>query len=321
MPQKFYPLYSEGELDPQSENILQEIARSNSSPLKSLTPEQARKSFLAKEWLGDYKENIIKQNYNTGQEFGNVPVRIYKPVTDEFLPITLFLHGGGFVLGCLDEFDPLCSFIADGANCIVASVDYRLAPEFKHPAAVDDALNALDWIAENASRLNGDSERIAVAGDSAGANLSIVSALTAKEKGSPKLCYMALVCPWVDLSSTSTKSYKDFGDGLWLSTENIGWYRGHYLRDIEQAKSPKVSPLLADSFKGLPPALVLTAEFDVLKDEGSALAVRLEKEGVPVKYTCYNGMLHDFVSVPGLFDKAYLAIEEICHSLKNAFKQ
>lgn len=321
MPSKFYPLYHQGELDPQSESILELIANSNGAPLVTQTPEEARKSFLEKEWLGEYVEKITRTNFVTDEEHGKVPVRIYKPEGEEVLPIVVFFHGGGFVLGNLDEFDPFCSFIASGAGCIVASVDYRLAPEHKHPTAVEDAFNALAWIAENAAKFNGDAKRIAVAGDSAGANLSLVSAIAAYKKGAPELCYMALICPWVNLSSTTTDSYRYFGKGLWLSTENIGWYRNHYLQNIEQAKSPMVSPLLAESLKGLPPALVLTAEFDVLRDEGKALADRLEQDGVQVIYTCYKGMLHDFVSVPGLFDKAKEAIDEICVSIKNAFNK
>ncbi len=231
----------------------------------------------------------------------------------------MFFHGGGFVLGALDEFHPFCTFLASGASCIVISVGYRLAPEHKHPAAVEDAVTALQWIAANAKDIQGDPARIAVVGDSAGGNLAAVASIIARDRGFPTLAYQVLICPWVDASSFNTASYHYFGDGLWLSTANMIWYRNHYLQNQEQAKTYLVSPLIAEDLSGLPPTLIITAEFDVLRDEGEAYANRLRAAGVPVQCTRYNGMLHDFVTLPGVFPRAKDAIDEICTTLQTAF--
>lgn len=319
MAENFYPLYKEGVLNDQSMEILKQILESNGAPLASLTPAQARESFFVKSWLGiplesiDVKKTVIE---NSGIE---VPLRIYTPAGNQPFPVLIFFHGGGFVAGTLDEFEPFCTFLASGASCIVVSVGYRLAPEHKHPAVVEDALASIEWIMKNADKIGGNKYKIALAGDSAGANLALVSSLAASGKYFPAFVYQVLICPWLNLNSMDTDSYKYFGDGLWLSLDNIKWYRNHYLKNDEQAKSYLASPMLAVNLKDLPPAFILTAEFDVLRDEGKILADRLKNEGIPVKYTCYKGMLHDFVTLPGLFDRANDAIDEICGELKNAF--
>lgn len=314
-----YPLYPFGKLDAQSEAILQQIAESNGKPPASLTPQQARDSFLEKSWLGTSDKSIQIKNMYIENSDGNLPLRIYTPEGKTPFPILLFFHGGGFVLGTLDDFDSFCTFLASGANCIVVSVGYRLAPENKHPAAVEDAQTALNWIAINASKIQGDSSRIAIAGDSAGGNLAAVTSLIARDKSFPKLLCQILICPWLNLSSTKTNSYKYFGNGLWLSTTNIHWFRNHYLENNEQAITYLASPLLAEKLSGLPPTLIITAEYDVLRDEGEAYANRLEAESVFIKYTNYNGMLHDFVILPGIFNKAKEAINEICSTLRINF--
>ncbi len=315
----FYPLYPFGKLDAQAEAVLYEISKSDAKPLTALSLQEARDSFLEKSWLGNPIENIQIRNFTIDTGDYNIPIRIYSPTTDSTFPILVFFHGGGFVLGTLDEFDPFCTYLAEGASCMVISVGYRLAPENKYPAAVEDVKTAINWIGRNAVQLNGDVSRIAVAGDSAGANLAVVAALSARDNSFPSIIYQVLISPWVDLSSTGRKSYKYFGDGLWLSTQNIIWYRDHYLANKEQAKINLVSPMLAKNLSGLPPALIITAEFDVLRDEGEAFANRLKDEDINVQCSRYNGMLHDFVVLPGLFDKAKDAIEEICSSLRKVF--
>jgi acetyl esterase len=307
-----YPRYTQGKLDPQAEALLIQSKEGNSTPLASLTPQQARQEFLEKSWLGTPKSTITTKNRTIS---GSIPIRVYQPEENRIYPILIFFHGGGFVLGALDEFDPFCKFLADGAQCIVVSVDYRLAPEHKYPAAVDDALAATQWVIANAAELGGDPARVAVAGDSAGANLAAVTSI--RLRGA--LMYQVLICPWLDLSSTDTESYHYFGDGSWLSTASIQWYRSHYLQHQEQAWHYSVSPLLAEDLNGLPPAFVVTAEFDVLRDEGEAYAHRLSKAGVQAHCARYPGMLHDFVILPGLFDRAQNAIDEICQRLSAAF--
>ncbi len=320
MLKNLYPLYPYGKLDVQSEAILQEIAESNGKPLASLTPQEARECFLENSWLGAPDKSIQIKNIYIDNSDSSIPLRIYTPEGKAPFPILLFFHGGGFVLGTLDEFDSFCTFLASGASCIVVSVGYRLAPENKHPAAVEDAQTALNWIAVNASKIQSDVSRIAVAGDSAGANLAAVASLIARDKSFPTLLCQILICPWLNLSSTETNSYKYFGNGLWLSTTNIHWYRDHYLKNNDQAKTYLASPLLAEKLSGLPFTLIITAEYDVLRDEGESYANRLEEASVVVKYTNYKGMLHDFVTLPGLFNKAKEAINEICSTLRMIFK-
>lgn len=320
MTKNYYPLYTDGKLDKQSESILRQIEKANGKPLVMQSVQEARNSFLEKSWLGTSPQSVNIRITEIEGNGGAIPLHIYTPAGDGPFPVLLFYHGGGFVLGTLEEFDPLCSSFADGASCIVVSVGYRLAPEFKHPAAVEDAVSALVWLAANARKINGDPNRIAVAGDSAGGNLAVVASIIAREKRI-KLLYQVLVCPWLRLDSFERDSYKYFGEGLWLSEKNIYWYRNHYIQNEEQSRSYMVSPGLLPDLTGLPPTLIIGAEFDVLCDEGKQFAVRLKNDGIPVEYSCYDGMLHDFAILPGKFDKAGEAITKICKSLKKVFNR
>lgn len=319
MKKNYYPLYAGGRLDEQSEEVLKLIERANGKPLIFQSMQEARDGFLERSWLGQTAENINISVTEIDGKGGKIPLRVYTPAGEGPFPVLLFYHGGGFALGFLEEFDPFCSQIAEGAKCVVVSVGYRLAPECKHPAAVEDAISALEWIAVNAGKVKGDSKRIAVAGDSAGGNLSAVATFTAREKGI-KLIYQVLICPWLFSDSFERDSYTYFGEGLWLSTKSMRWYKNHYLQNEEQAASYLVSPGLIEDVSGLPPALIVAAEFDVLHDEGLEYANRLKGAGIQVKYSCYNGMLHDFVILPGIFDKAKVAIKEICQTLKQVFE-
>jgi acetyl esterase len=253
-----------------------------------------------------------------GPERG-IPIRMYTPDKNETYPMLIFYHGGGFVAGSLEEFEPFCTRLAADASCIVVSVDYRLSPEHKYPAPVDDAVTAMNWICAHARELHGDPNLMAVIGDSAGANLAAVVSFVAREQGYPNLVLQVLICAWVDSSSFETDSFSYFGDGLWLSKASMCWYRDHYLETPGQALLPRVSPLLEKDVAGLPPALLITAEFDVLRDQAEAFANRLREAGVPVQHTRYPGMLHDFVVMPGLFDQANVAIDEISTALRMAF--
>jgi acetyl esterase len=315
----FYPTYKSGHLHPECEAILAQIAAGDGLPVNAMTPAEARDGFLPMEWLDPPRKGIAIRNTTAGV----VPVRIYTPGEAGSKPILIFFHGGGFVAGNLDEFHSFCTLLAEGAQCIVVSVDYRLAPEAPFPAAVDDAWAVTKWVAAHASSFGGDSSRMAVAGDSAGGNLAAVVSMRARDSGAPKLIHQILICPWVDLSSASevTESFQHFGQGPWLSAAGIEWYRNHYLTDPTQAEDPRVSALLAEDFHGLPPALVLTAEFDVLADQGRAYARRLEAAGVPVTFNSYPGMLHDFVVLPKLFTSARAAINQITASLRTAFSR
>ncbi len=313
----YYPAYPEGVLHPDSEAILRQIAEGNFKPLCKMTPEEARKAFLLDAWLGEPRRDVAVREALAGC----VPVRIYAPPGEGPFPILIYFHGGGFVLGNLGEFEPFCTFLAAGARCVVVSVGYRLAPESAFPAAVEDAWEAVCWAASSAGSFAADPARIAVGGDSAGGNLAAVVSLMARDAGGPRLSHQTLICPWVDLSPEADRaaSLHLFGDGLWLSAESLGWYRENYLQGLNDGREPRVSPLLAPDLSGLPPALVLLAEFDVLADQGRAYARRLREAGVPVTESCTPGTLHDYVTLPGLFPLAWDAIGQITASLRAAF--
>jgi acetyl esterase len=201
----------------------------------------------------------------------------------------------------------------------VVSVDYRLAPEHKYPAAVEEAYAATQWVAENAERFQGDAAHIAVGGDSAGGNLATVVSLMARDRGGPALVYQLLVYPVTDVSALDTGSYRDYGEKYALFKDTMAWFRDHYLVHERDRQNPLVSPLLAQDLSGLPPTLVATAEFDVLRDEGYAYAQRLERAGVPTTYICYGGMVHGFLSAVAVFDRAREAAAEMTDALRTAF--
>ena len=221
MPRNFYPSYTQGTLHPESEAILAQIADGKFPPLHTMSPADARKAFLLPGWLGEPEEISV-----TKTQAGDIPIRIYAPGEEGPLPVLIFFHGGGFVLGNLDEFEPFCTFLAAGARCIVVSVGYRLAPEDPFPAAPDDAWAATRWVASHAPSFGGDPARLAVAGDSAGGNLSAVVSMLARDQGSPKILRQALICPWLDLSPAceSAESFRHFGQGLWLSAAGLDWF-------------------------------------------------------------------------------------------------
>jgi acetyl esterase len=323
MTRPLYPFYTQGTLHPQTQAVLEEIAASDEPPIASLTPQQVREQPSSPSWLGTPHPEVGIDHRTIERSASGIPIRIYTPQAAGArpLPILVFYHGGGFVCGSMDDFDPCCTQLAARVSCIVVSVEYRLAPEAKYPAAVDDASSALNWVATHAPEFNGDPSRIAVAGDSAGGNLAAVTSLVAREQGFPQLVLQVLICAWVDSSSFETDSFRYFGDGVWLSKAVMCWFRDHYLADSKEALHPHVSPLLAEDVNGLPPALVITAEFDVLRDQAEAYARRLQESGVAVQLTRYAGVVHDFVLYPGVFDRATEAIDEITTALKNSFSQ
>lgn len=214
------------------------------------------------------------------------------------------------MFGSLGEADSICHSLSAETPAIVVSVDYRLSPEHKYPAALEDAYASVSWAAANIDRYNGDPARIGVAGESAGANMAAVVCQMARDLNGPPIRYQMLLCPCTDLLHLDTESYRLFGDGIWLCKANIEYYYDQYLKSREQAKEPYVSPLLAENLKNLPPAHVVTAEFDILRDEGEAYARRLREEGNRVTHKRYSGMIHSFFVLNGVFDQANEAIDE-----------
>lgn len=254
---------------------------------------------------------------------GEIGVRIYMPrqVADrELLPIVIYYHGGGFVVGDLDTHDAIARYYCKHADAVVINVDYRLAPEHRFPTAVDDAYAALMWAVEHAQELQGDAQRIAVAGDSAGGNLAAVVCQLARERRGPHIAFQALMYPAVDFDlAASYPSRAQFGGGdYFLSTRDMEWFRSQYLADADRVDDPRVSPLKQADVSGLPPALIVTAGCDLLRDEGSAYAERLAAAGVPVEHRCFEQTIHAFMSFSGAIPTGLEALSFVAARLRAA---
>jgi len=222
---------------------------------------------------------------------GQIPIRVYTPEGRRPLPVLVYFHGGAFTLGSIASEDPVCRVLANGADCIVVSVEYRLAPEHKFPAGIEDCYTATKWVSDHAPDLHGDPTRLAVAGTSAGGNMAAVVALMSRDRGSPPLAYQLLMYP-VTNCAFDTASYQECGEGYMLTRDSMIWNWKLYLQSEADGHNPYASPLQAKDLRGLPPALVITAEYDPLRDEGEAYALRMKKAGVSASYKRYEGMLH-----------------------------
>jgi acetyl esterase len=265
-------------------------------------------------------EDVAKiENRTLPSPAGGIPVRIYTPAGRGSLPVLVYFHGGGWVLGSVEGNDVLCRALSNAAGCIVMSVDYRLAPEHPFPAAVDDAYHATLWAAENAAGIGGDSSRIAVGGDSAGGNLAAVVAQVARDHGKPSLKFQLLIYPVTD-AACDTPSYSENADGYLLTRDAMQWFWNHYTPSDADRKNPCASPLRAVNFTGLPPALVITAEFDPLRDEGERYADRLRAAGISVQLTRYDGMIHGFFAMAAMIDQGKQAIQQAAAALRAAFE-
>ena len=250
---------------------------------------------------------------------GPLRIRIYTPHGTGPFPLLVFFHGSGFVLCSLDTHDGMCRNLCAGAGCVVASVDYRLAPENKFPAGIEDCLYGTRWAAAHAAELGANLMRIAVAGDSAGANIAAVTGLRVRDEGGPTLCGQLLLYPVTDYHTPGTPSYEENAEGYGLTRDTMQWFWAHYLSDDSQGRHPHASPLRAPDLSGLPPALVITAEYDPLRDEGEFYAERLRTAGVPTALTRYDGVNHGFMFWVGVVDKAGVAMNEAGDWLRGVF--
>jgi acetyl esterase len=245
-----------------------------------------------------------------------LPVRVYTPEGEPPFPIVVFFHGGGWVVGTLDTYDPLCRALAAAVPAVVVSVDYRLAPEHRWPAAVEDAYAATLWASRNAAELGGVQHRLAVAGDSAGGNLAAVVALGARDRGGPPVAFQLLVYPVLD-AAADTVSYREYADGFYLTAAGMRWYWDHYLGAADGA-APDASPLRAAFLAELPPALVIGAEHDILRDEGEAYVARLQDARVAATATRYPGVVHGFFRWRAVTPAADAALQEAATALRSA---
>ncbi|MEU7483981.1 alpha/beta hydrolase [Streptomyces sp. NPDC042319] len=251
----------------------------------------------------------------------DVPVRLYwpRPADDTPLPVVVFCHGGGFVICDLDSHDRMCREMANATGALIISVDYRRAPEDRFPAAAEDAYAVLCWTAAHAAGLGGDPTRIAVAGDSAGGNLAAVLPLMARDRGGPMPVFQLLIYPMLD-PAQNTPSYRDNAHGYFVTADHLRWYWQQYLGDPADAAHPYASPLAAPDLTALPPAHILTAEYDPLRDEGETYALRLREAGVPVDIHRYNGVFHGFFGMPGHLTAATKANNAAHSALRAALK-
>ena len=283
--------------------------------LRAGTVEQARTGYDAMVAAGGESPELASVEDRTiPGPAGEIPIRVYTPVGEGPFPVVVFYHGGGFTIGSLTSHDPVARRICGEAEAIVVAVDYRLAPEHPFPAAVEDAFAALQWVAANAAELGGDPSRLAVCGDSAGGNLSAVACLMARDAGGPAVRFQALIYPTTD-ARADYPSVQESGDSIFLSADSMQWFYEQYQSDKLDWRA---SPILAEDLSNLPPALIITAEYDTLRDEGEAYGEALRSAGNDVTVRRYDGMAHVFFQLWGVLDAAKQAMTETTTALRAA---
>lgn len=306
-------------LDPALAEILASLDPSAETPVEEMTPEEARATWK-EEMAAVAGPRLPVKSVGTHQApgpAGSIAVRLYEPMGAGAgpLPILVYYHGGGWIRGDLDTHDDVCRYLCHHAGCLVASVDYRLAPEHRFPAALEDCDAATCWVAENAAQLGADPARLAIGGDSAGGNIAGGVTMRARDRGGPAIRFQLLIYPATDLAGES-ESKRLYSSGYFLNS--MPFYAASYLGPAGDAADPLASPLLAPDLAGLPPAFVLTAGFDPLRDEGEAYAKRLEAAGVAVEYRCHESMIHGFVSITGLIASAEAGLADAAAALRGA---
>ncbi|WP_374652054.1 alpha/beta hydrolase, partial [Rhizorhabdus sp.] len=295
------------------------LAHMNANPIDwaSITPQQFRAMSAGMEQPADPSDAIVQEDVDAG----GVPARIYRRAEAAGPePVLLFFHGGGYIACGISSHERLCSRLARRAECAIVSVDYRLAPEHAFPAAVDDALAALRWLGEHGGKHGLDTDRIAVGGDSAGGSLATVAAIRSRDEGGPAIRHQLLFYPGTDLTG-ETESERLYSDGYFLDSDFSAMCLDAYLPNPADRAHPWASPLLTPDLSGLPPATILTAECDPLRDEGRAYADRLRASGVPVRYKDYPGVFHGFVSMFGMLPDADETIADAARELQQAFAE
>lgn len=311
-------------LDDQVQTVLAAVKAAGLPEFWQLTPDQAREQYRLRIKRMDVKDETIHRWEDRDIPGPERPItlRIYQPREagpGERFPVLLWYHGGGFVIGDLDTHDSACRRLSKEGDCLVVAVDYRLAPESKFPAAVDDSMAALRWVATHAAEIGADATRIGVAGDSAGGNLAAVCALLARNEGFPKLAFQLLIYPCT-APEPETGSHRQFAEGYLLTRRTLTWFYQQYLRSARDTADFRFGPLVADDLSNLPPALVLVAGYDPLRDEGVQYASRLIEAGNEVTLVNMSGMVHGFYIMLGALDAASEAIRLSGTALRRAFR-
>lgn len=305
-------------LDPQAQAVLDTMAAANLPPYEQTSVEEARARYNASQ-TGGTAEPVakIEDRQIPGPE-GPLRIRIYTPQGMGPFPVLVYFHGGGWVFGNLESHDAICRALTNAANCITVAIDYHLAPEYKFPVPAEDCYAATQWVASNTASFNGDETRIAVGGDSAGGNLAAAVSQMARDRGGPTLVYQLLVYPITDYMP-DVPSYRENGEGYYLTRADMAWFWNHYLGNEAEGKNPYASPLQATSLNGLPSAMIITAEYDPLRDEGELYANRLQEAGIPTTLIRYPGMIHGFIRMRDAIDQAKKALDDIAKQLRLAF--
>lgn len=308
-------------LDPQAGALLEELAARGARATHTMTPEQARTAYLARRDFTQPAPVAVAEvvNLTMPGPGGDIKLRSYRPTANhkDPLPVLVYFHGGGFVVGDLDSHDRLCREICNQSNCAVIAVDYRLAPEHAYPAASQDCLAATRWVHDKADELNIDPTRIAIGGDSAGGQLAAVTALALRDDPEIKLAFQLLIYPITD-ATMQCDSIERNGQGYRLLKQDLLYYYDHYFQGQDVRHDPMVSPLRADDLSGLPDALVLTAGFDPLHDEGLAYANALSAAGTTTQYICFARQIHGFILMGKVIDEANLATTVCANAVKRA---
>jgi len=310
-------------LHPDAQRVCEMIIASGRPPIETLTPLEARAVYLASKPILQPDPEPVAEVTDLAAEGpgGPIPLRLYRARPAEAArpqPVVVYLHGGGWVIGDLESHDQLCRALANAVPCSVIAVHYRLAPEHKFPAAAEDAIAATRWIAANADRLKVDAKRLAVAGDSAGGNLSAVVAIAARDSGQGQPVFQFLIYPGTDMAMQSA-SIARHAEQLPLTRKGMQWFLNHYLNGPQDVNDWRASPLRATNLRGLPPALIITASFDPLSDEGEAFAKALGDGGVPVELERFEGQIHGFVTMGRIVADARRAIDLGAARLAAAF--
>ncbi len=292
-------------LHPQAEAFLKQLEEEAVPDFSEMSVLEAR-AFEAgfDEMQGELQEVASVRDVLVPAGTGRIPVRIYDPQPDATLPLVIYIHGGGWVMGSVGVVDKPCRELANAAPCKVASINYRMGPETPFPGPLEDCYAATRWLVENSDELGFERGAISISGDSSGGNLAAAVTLMARDRGGPHISHQLLIYPVTAPEHESPhQSYTDFAEGYMLTRRSMNWFWGHYVNSVEDARDPYASPLLAEDFTGLPPGLVITAEFDPLRDEGVAYAERLKNAGVEIELQTVPGAIHGFFWMNGIMDQ------------------